>query len=533
MLSGHSKAVRALMLAAASAMVPLACAAQATPAGSRLPGPSRVDFYGGYAYFHPINSDIYGVQYQPMDMGAVTSFAGYFNKHVGLQLEGQLSPHGPNDCFYTAQGGPIFRHQFGRRNSCHSSTSLGGAAKVGGPIIQPCIWGWGVTSGIGFDYILPTQVLHNRIAIRPIQADFAYSYVDYGPRTSPASFDGGVGEITAYRLSAGIVLRLGEMQPERPADYGCTVQPVSVFPGEPITVTGSVIAFDTNKKLKPVYTWATNGGKVTGGETATINTAGVAPGDYTVTGHISEGSSPNQHADCNTTFRVRAFENPTVTCSANPSSILPGGFSTITAEGRSPQNRTLNYSYGTTAGQITGTGTNGTLAAADVTPGTITVTCNVVDDTGQAASSTTTVTVVAPPPPPPPPAPLARNLCSVSFVRDRKRPVRVDNEAKGCLDDIALELNRDSDAILIVVGKHDPQEKPEAAAERTLNIKQYLTTEKGIDPTRIELRTGETTGRTADNVLVPPGAEWDPGGTSSFDPARVQRHGEPYAPPRR
>jgi hypothetical protein len=224
---------------------------------------------------------------------------------------------------------------------------------------------------------------------------------------------------------------------------------------------------------------------------------------------------------------VRAYEPPTLSCSANPSSILPGGFTTITSVGVSPQNRILNYSYGTTAGQITGTGTNGTLAAADVSPGIITVTCNVVDDLGQAVTATTTVTVLAPPPPP---APLARALCSVSFVRDRKRPVRVDNEAKGCLDDVALELNRDTDAILIIVGKHDPQEKPEAAAERTLNIKQYLTVEKGIDPTRIELRTGESTGRTADNILVPPGATWDPGDTTSFDPARIIRHGQPYAP---
>jgi Icc-related predicted phosphoesterase len=121
-------------------------------------------------------------------------------------------------------------------------------------------------------------------------------------------------------------------------------------------------------------------------------------------------------------------------------------------------------------------------------------------------------------------------MCSVSFERDRKRPVRVDNEAKACLDDIALELNRQTDAVLVVVGKHDPQEMPEAAAERTLNVKQYMTDEKGIDPRRIEVRTGENTSRTVDNILVPPGATWDAGGTTSFDPSRVQRHGEPYAP---
>jgi hypothetical protein len=133
--------------------------------------------------------------------------------------------------------------------------------------------------------------------------------------------------------------------------------------------------------------------------------------------------------------------------------------------------------------------------------------------------------------PPPPPAPAARSLCTISFDRDRKRPIRVDNEAKGCLDDIALELNRESDATLVVVGNHDPQESPEASAQRSLNVKLYLTTEKGIDANRIELRTGESTGRTADNILVPRGATWNPGGTTSFDPTKVAPTGEPYARP--
>jgi hypothetical protein len=321
------------------------------------------------------------------------------------------------------------------------------------------------------------------------------------------------------------------MSPPLPASYGCEVQPVSVFPGDPIMVTGSVLNLQQSKRLSPTYTWTTTGGKLSRNDTGTtIATNGLAAGDYTVIGRVSEGTAPNQHAECSTSFRVTAYEPPTISCSASPTTILPGGFATITAAGRSPQNRLLNYSFGTTAGQITGAGSTGTLSAASVPPGVIHVTCNVVDDLGESASANTAVTVTAPPQPPPPPAPLAKSLCSVSFERDRKHPVRVDNEAKGCLDDIALEMNRESDAVLVVVGKHDATEKPDAAAERTLNIKQYLTDEKGIDPNRIEVRTGETAGRTVDNVLVPPGAVWDTGSTTSFDPTRVQRHGQPYAP---
>ncbi|MDP9039595.1 MAG: hypothetical protein M3O02_10040 [Acidobacteriota bacterium] len=526
------RVIQALVLAAwcaAAALAPSLARAQATAAGSRAPGPSRFEVFGGYTYFHPLGTTLEGYRYEPIARGAIVSATGYFTRHVGLQAEGQFSPHGPDDCVYTAQGGPVVRFQFGR--VVPFGHLLGGRVRVGGPVEQPCTWGLGATGGGGLDYVLPNPFLRNHVALRLIQADYTYSHVDFGPSTPPVFLNGGLINMKAYRLSAGVVLRFGDMEPNHPAAYGCEVQPANVFPGDPVTVTGRAINMDEGRKLHPVYTWSSTGGKVSGTtETATVDTAGLAPGDYTVTGHVSEGKRVNQHADCSAGFRVHAYEPPTIACSANPSSILPEGVSTITAQAVSPQNRQLNLSYATTAGQITGNGPTATLAATGVGPGTITVTCNTVDDMGHAASASTQVTVVAPPPPP---APQARPLCSVSFERDRRRPVRVDNEAKGCLDDIALEMNREPESILMVIGKHDPQEKPEAAAERTLNIRLYLANEKGIDPARIQLRTGESTSRSADNILVPPGATWDPGGTTSFDPTRVQRHGEPYARPPR
>ena len=50
-------------------------------------------------------------------------------------------------------------------------------------------------------------------------------------------------------------------------------------------------------------------------------------------------------ADCSAPFTVKAFQPPTVGCSANPSTVNPGDSSTITANGVSPQNRPLTYSY--------------------------------------------------------------------------------------------------------------------------------------------------------------------------------------------
>ena len=149
------------------------------------------------------------------------------------------------------------------------------------------------------------------------------------------------------------------------------------------------------------------------------------------------------------------------------------------------------------------------------------MTCNVVDDKGQTASSTTTVTVNAPPPPP---APETSALCAVSFERDAKRPSRVDNEAKACLDDIALKLQSASDAKLAVVGDADSAEKkgPELAAERAVNAKDYLVTEKGIDASRISVYTGSENGKTVTTTLIPAGATLSTSGLTPVDESAVK-----------
>jgi hypothetical protein len=82
----------------------------------------------------------------------------------------------------------------------------------------------------------------------------------------------------------------------------------------------------------------------------------------------------------------------------------------------------------------------------------------------------------------------------------------VDNEAKACLDDIALTMQRDAAGRLIIVGNYAPNETPKAGSERASNEKQYLTSEKGIDPRRIEVRVGKAGDRTAANVFLPEGA---------------------------
>jgi hypothetical protein len=139
-----------------------------------------------------------------------------------------------------------------------------------------------------------------------------------------------------------------------------------------------------------------------------------------------------------------------------------------------------------------------------------------VDDLGKTASASTTLTILPPPPT------RRRDLCAgISFTRDRKRPVRVDNEAKGCLDDIALSPQRAVGCQLVIVAHSDAADKPYAAAQRAVNTTQYLIYEKGIDPPRIELRTGIATGRTVAAILVPAGAAFSDDGTTLVDEAAL------------
>ncbi len=501
---------------------------QAAPAASGGPALSRVDLFAGYTYWKPFNSDIYEVPYATIPFGITGNITGYITPHFGVQAEGNYSPNASddNDCAYTAQVGPAVRFQSGRL--VPFAHILGGGAIVGGPRYQNCnTWGFGATAGGGFDYILP--ILHDHLAIRPIQADLVYAHIDNGPDVGKGAF-GNIGKITAIRASAGIVFRFGDMGQtgaEAPT-FNCSAEPAQVFPGDPITLQASTL--NVNPKRKPSYLWTSSGGKVAGDEaTAAIDTVNMLPGVYQVSGQLVQGDKQRLVASCTTSFTVRAYEPPTLSCSADHNSINSGDPVAIRATGISPQNRPLSYSYGTTAGLISGTGSSAALSTVGVSPGDVTVTCNVVDDKGQTATSNVTIVVAQPPPPPPAPiAPAMQSLCSITFDRDTKRPDRVDNEAKGCLDDVALTLNRETSDKLLIIGSHADKETNRDSAVRAMNAAEYLTKEKGIDPTRLDLRIGPDNGRTVALMLVPPGAVIDSAAATSFDTSTVKRNGPAY-----
>ena len=510
------------------------CAAsgQATMAGSTGPGTSRVDIFGGYGYFYPFNSDIANIKYPSVPLGAVGSLAGYFTKHLGLQVEGNYFPHGPDDnnCVYTAQAGPILRAQRGRLIPFFHA--LGGGAIVGGPRAQGCnVWGWGATGGFGLDIIMP--IAHDHLALRPIQTDFMYSQINNGPLAG-GGFTGGLGQIYAFRLSGGLVLRFGDTVRNSPSGEGlsCAVDPGDPYPGDPVTVTSSTTNISPKRHL--TYVWTTTAGHIAGnGPTAAVDTSSLSAGVYEVSGKALEGTKQKPVATCATSFTVRSYEPPTVACAADRAAINSGDTVAITATARSPQGRQLTYSYTTTGGMISGNGPTASLTTAGVTPGNITVTCRVADDRGHTAEAATAIAVATPAPPSAAAAPTVaagqvEPLCTITFDRDKRRPDRVDNEGKGCLDDVALALNRNPDAKLLMVGSHATRETNRNAAERAMNAAQYLTDEKGVDPARLDLRIGPDASRAVSIMLIPPGAVVEAGTATSFDTSSVKRSGQPY-----
>jgi hypothetical protein len=530
--------VRISFICLAIASVPaLRSAAQALGSGSEHPT-SKLDIYAGYGYFHPVDSTLAGYYYQDIkNPNATASIAKYFNKWVGAQVEGSyFSGNGEHKfigtCYrtacsqsiYTAQAGPIVRFPVGP--FVPFVHALGGGAKTNGAAFQNLTWGWGLTAGGGVDLVLPYW--NSRFAVRAIQADFQHDHTNYGPVGTapggPANSTGGIGNLSGIKLSAGLVVRFGQEVEVSNIKFGCSASPVTIFPGDPVVVTGTVL--NVNPKLKPAFTWSSNGGQITSnGASATIATADLAPGEYTVIGHVTVGRGTKHQAFCTTPFTVQAFEPPTLACAASPSTVEPGTPVEINCKGKSPQNRPLTYSGTTTGGQLTMNGSSGVLSTAGLSPGTVTVNCSAVDDLAQTAKCAVVIAITEPPHPEPKPA---QQLCTLSFVRDKRRPVRVDNEAKGCLDDIALTLNSQSDAKLVMVGNAAKGEKITAAEERALNASQYLTQEKGIDPSRISVRTGTAGDKSVTNTLVPAGATFDGTGTNDFDAKKVVRRGQAY-----
>lgn len=554
MLSQMRKNMAMALTLLAVALVSVSVAAQEAKPASKaaLPGAvSRWDIFAGYSYLAP-NASVSNivqssgqapstVQYTDADWGSIFSVARFFNRHLGVQVE--LAEHdltvdapSSNSSFLTLHGGVLYR--FPKGNITPFVHALAGGTLVGGPYHEPRTWGFGGTIGGGVDY--ETPLLNHRLAVRLFQADYTPGHADFGSGSTQgtADFDHPV------RLSAGLVLHTGSIEPPPAVAISVNVAPAAVFPGEAVTATAT--AANVNPKLHQVYSWDGKG-LTANGTSGTIATADLAPGTYSVKVGIKEGKpgkeglKPGSSAQAEASFTVKEFEPPTLSITAAPTTLKPGDKATITATGVSPQGRPLTYTYVASAGSVNPNGNTAVYDTTGAPTGAVTITGTANDDKGHSATATTQVNIL---PPYIPPVLHTQPLSPVGFELGGKHPkssARVNNEVKAVLDGLALTLGKQPDTKLVVVGNSTTAEKAEAeklakkshkknvqpenlAAQRAVNVKDYLVREKGIDPSRIQAGEGNGDEQKVDLYLVPAGANFnnDVHGVKPVDEAAVK-----------
>jgi outer membrane protein OmpA-like peptidoglycan-associated protein/opacity protein-like surface antigen len=373
-------------------------------------GTPKVELFLGYSYVRALPELAAGNRLVWLNGGSA-SIAYNINRYFGIVADigdytnSEIRFQGTNGITVdvdNANGG-VLSYLFGPRLSFRNHgrvtpfvQALFGGAHASNVVLTGCTlnctilptedtFAW--TAGGGLDI-----KVRRHIAIRLIQAEYLMTrFQDYSTGVTASQND--------MRLSSGIVFRFGgnaaPQLPPAPVTYSCSVSPTSVFPGEPIAASGT--ALNLNPAKTAVYTWHVDGGTVTGvSSTAKIDTTNLAPGAYTLKCHVSEGGMLSENADATAAYAVKAFEPPTISCTANPSTISIGDKSVITAAGASPQNRPLTYSYAAQSGIISGAGASATFDSTGAPTGTVGITCNVTDDKGQSATAGTSVTITAP-----------------------------------------------------------------------------------------------------------------------------------------
>jgi hypothetical protein len=463
-----------------------------------------------------------------MPAGFGTAFTYNFQKYFGL--EGDFG-HNWDNYETTLSTGPKLTVRTGEANYfLHTLLSYNRLGVNGLPNAN----GIGAILGGGMDLKVTRM-----FSLRIFEADYVWARQNYASVVSSAFPDLRRVTLEGVRLRTGLVFNFGYPELVTPS-ASCSVQPSEVMVGEPITATAATTNFNPKHTLN--YAWSGTGGKVTGKDnTASIDTNGVAGGSYTVTVHISDPKKKTGgEATCTANYTVKEPPKnpPTMSCSASPSSLQAGGTSTITCTCTSPDNVPVNVGGWTaSSGSISGSGNTGTLNTAGASAGTITVNATCTDSRGLNTPASTQVTVENPPPPA---VPQASKLADCDFANMAKinKPWRVDNECKGKLDDVAKNLQQNADNKLVIVGNAEPTEKRKnLAAERAVNSKAYITggeAKLGIDPSRIETRTGSAGTMTAEYWIVPAGGTFSEAGTQAVDESVVKTVPDhPHAAPKK
>jgi outer membrane protein OmpA-like peptidoglycan-associated protein len=497
-----------LLISAVAFCAPSLLSAQSEPA-------PKVEVFGGYSWYHP-GGTVLDRQIPDIAKGWGGQVTYNLNRWAGIAVDGSGHYHDYGD-IHSVAAGPQFK--FRTEHVTAFGEALFGIEHFS-PNAFPSETDFAIIAGGGLEYKVTP-----RFWIRPAQVDYVYThYNQFAP-------SGSSNQLNGVRLQAGLLFNFGLPKEEGEVSAKCSADPAAVDAGTAVNVSVTPSGFMPKRIV--TYSYISTGGRISGNaQTTSLDSTGLEPGSYTVTAKVVDnGRGKHQRtASCQATFMVNAKHPPTLSVSANPASLNSGESSTITATGSSLDNRPLTYNCTASAGHLSGSGSSYTLDTTGVPDSTIEVNCTVTDDRNLSASASASVSIHVPAPPPPPVAaavaPLPNKIGDIEFKHDLKRPTRVDNEAKGELDRYADALAAAPDAKGVVVGyattKEEQAKHGNYAAERAVNTKEYLTKEKGVDPSRIEPRSGSGDDQRTDLWIVPAGATFPEQDTVRVDEGHVK-----------
>ena len=364
--------------------------------------PPKVDIFAGYQWLNPGGNipggpngsgGILPVKLPSMSEGF--GLAAGYNFHPNFALEGDFGGNYKNGndfstyslgprATYRGEGINLFAHTLLSANHLNTA-SLGARTGIG------AILGGGIDLNI-----------MKYLSIRLIEADYQWARHNFAAQVPPNQPDLRRPSFDGVRLRTGVVLNFGGGEAPVAPTAACSVDHSEVMQGELVTATATGSNF--NPKHTLTYAWSGNGGAVTGtNSTATIDTKGVAGGNYTVTSHITDPrSKKNNAATCTASYTVKEPPKnpPTISCSSSPASGQAGTPVTVTCSCTSPDGVPVTVSgWSASGGNVSGNGNVATLSTTGAPPGTITVNATCTDSRGLTANASSQTTVEAPPPP--------------------------------------------------------------------------------------------------------------------------------------
>jgi hypothetical protein len=350
-------------------------------------------------------------------------------------------------------------------------------------------------------------VLLKNLSWRFFQADYLMTNFT-GPLMNPQ------GRQNNFRIGSGLVLRWGyppaPPKPNHPPVATCSADKPSVYQGSNDVIGIHVNATDADNDPL-TYAYTATGGTVEGtGPDGRWNSSGLAIGSYTVNAKVDDGRGGTATCSADVQVTKRPNRPPVISCAPERNPILAGERVAINSTASDPDGDPITYSYSASGGQISGTEASAQFDSTGLSAGSYTITSTADDGQGGRTSATCNVDVQKPAPPP-----QATKVGDCGY--NKVGASRFDNACKRVGDDVALRLNSDPNAKLVVVGYADGKE-PKAAklAEQRAELAKKYIVEKGIDASRISTRTGtastekgtEKDNRRVEFVLVPEGATY-------------------------